>query len=204
MSDEMDARPGQMNWALVVPMANEEPDFVPFTAELKKSLSEIRSGKVYLVVDTVSKDNTRGLCEQLSKEDARFVTVWAPENKNVVDAYMRGYRESLRNNHDYIIEMDAGLSHDPAALSEFLKKLSEGYDCVFGSRFVKGGSMDDSPFKRRLLSKGGTILSNLLLGTKLKDMTSGYQGFTRPVVEKFTGYHLNQRRIFTRLSSVIF
>lgn len=186
----------KMNWALVVPMANEEPDFVPFTEALSNSLDAIQSGKVYLVVDAVSKDKTIELCNRLSKGDTRFVTVWAPENKNVVDAYMRGYKEALRNNHDYIIEMDAGLSHDPDSLSEFLKKLSEGYSCVFGSRFVTGGSMDDSPFKRKWLSKGGTMLSNLLLGTKLKDMTSGYQGFTKPVVEKFVNCELKSTAHF--------
>jgi dolichol-phosphate mannosyltransferase len=186
----------KMNWALVVPMANEEPDFIPFIQALKSSLDQIQSGKVYLVVDTVSKDKTIELCEQLSKEDSRFSLVWAPENKNVVDAYMRGYEEALRMNHDYIIEMDAGLSHDPGALPEFLNKLSEGYSCVFGSRFIAGGSMDDSPFKRKLLSKGGTILSNLLLGSRLKDMTSGYQGFTRQMVEKFTAYRMKSTAHF--------
>jgi dolichol-phosphate mannosyltransferase len=185
-----------LNWALVVPMANEEPDFTPFTNALKKSLDLIQSGKVYLVVDSVSKDRTLELCQQLSNEDLRFSTIWSPENKNVVDAYMRGYREALDHNYDYILEMDAGLSHDPDSIPEFLKKLSEGYACVFGSRFVPGGSMDDSPTNRRILSKGGTRLSNLLLGTKLKDMTSGYQGFTGQVVKKFTAYHLKSTAHF--------
>ncbi len=186
----------KMNWALVVPMANEEPDFNSFTGELKKAIDTIGSGKIYLVVDTVSKDKTRELCNRLSTEDSRFVTVWSPENRNVVDAYIRGYKEALKNNHDYMIEMDAGLSHDPKLLPEFLTCLNEGFECVFGSRFVTGGSMDDSPFKRKWLSKGGTILSNLLLGTKLKDMTSGYQGFTKPVVEKFSNYELKSTAHF--------
>src|SRR5438105_4109844 len=94
-----------MNWALIVPMANEESEFFPFITALKKSLDEIQSGKIYLVVDYVSKDMTPELCRQLSSEDSRFITVWAPENKNVVDAYIRGYREALKNNHEFIIEM---------------------------------------------------------------------------------------------------
>jgi len=180
----------QLNWALVVPMANEEPDFFPFIKEVKKSLDVIGSGTVYLVVDEVSKDKTLELCLTLSSEDARFKTVWAPENKNVVDAYLRGYREALKFNHDYIIEMDAGLSHDPAALPVFLDYLKQGYECVFGSRFMEGGSMGDSPANRRSLSKFGTLLSNVLLGTKLHDMTSGYQGFTREVATQFVNYPL--------------
>jgi dolichol-phosphate mannosyltransferase len=185
-----------MNWALVVPMANEEKEFEPFIIELKKTLDEIKSGKVYLIVDTVSKDKTLELCQHLSQDDSRFRTVWAPENRNVVDAYIRGYKEALNNSHDYIIEMDAGLSHDPKQLPGLLNKLSEGYECVFGSRLVKGGSMDDSPLKRRLLSKWGTILSNLLLGTTLHDMTSGYQGFNKAVVKRFISYTLKSKAHF--------
>lgn len=174
-----------MNWAVVVPMANEEPDFAPFVAALRAQLDALDSGRVYFVVDNVSKDRTLELCRELSTKDPRFTTVWAPENRCVVDAYIRGYQEALRAGHEYILEMDAGLSHDPATLPLFLQKLSEGYQCVFGSRFIEGGSMGDSPPKRVLLSRTGTILSNVLLGTKLRDMTSGFQGFQRKVVERF-------------------
>jgi dolichol-phosphate mannosyltransferase len=185
-----------MNWALVVPMANEESAFDPFIKALKKTLDEIESGKVYLVIDTASIDNTLALSTKLSVDDHRFITVWAPENKNVVDAYIRGYAEALKRQHDYIIEMDAGLSHDPASLPAFLKFLSEGYECVFGSRFIEGGKMSDSPAKRKGLSKYGTVLSNLLLGTKLHDMTSGYQGFNRMTVQEFVNYPLKSTAHF--------
>lgn len=178
------------NWALIVPMANEEETFGFFVEKVRKVLDELKSGTVYVVIDKASKDATLSLCQKLSTEDKRFITVWAPENKNVVDAYIRGYREALKNNHDYYIEMDAGLSHSPSDIIQFLRYLNEGYECVFGSRFVKGGSLKDSPLKRQILSRGGTFLSNLLLGTKLHDMTSGFQGFTKEVVEKFTAYKL--------------
>jgi dolichol-phosphate mannosyltransferase len=172
------------NWALIIPLANEENDFYPFVNELSIVLTRLNSGKVYLVVDKVSKDKTLEMCENLSKNDNRFITVFAPENKNVVDAYMRGYREAFVNGHDLIIEMDAGLSHDPKALPMFLRVLNEGNECAFGSRFINGGSMVESPNSRRFLSKSGTLLSNILLGTKMYDMTSGYQGFHAHIVEK--------------------
>jgi len=186
----------KVNWGLVIPMANEEQDFTPFVSALLKSLEKIKSGTVYFVIDRASKDKTLELSQDLSKRDVRFITVWAPENKNVVDAYLRGYREALKNNHDYIIEMDAGLSHDPAILPAFLSELLKNYECVFGSRFIKGGSIGDSPWKRRMLSSAGTILSNVLLGSKLHDMTSGYQGFNKETVQKFTDYHLKSTAHF--------
>jgi len=185
-----------LNWALVVPMANEEAEFSAFTLALQNSLNSIGSGTVYLVIDKASTDNTLKLSQDLSTRDKRFMTVWAPENRNVVDAYLRGYKEAFNRGHDYIIEMDAGLSHDPAILPKFLDEMVKGHECVFGSRFVKGGSMHDSPFFRRFLSRGGTLLSNLLLGTNLKDMTSGYQGFKREIVGKILDHPLRSTAHF--------
>ncbi len=114
----------------------------------------------------------------------RFRTVWAPENRNVVDAYLRGFRAAYDGGHEFIVEMDAGLSHDPAAIPRFLRALADGHECVFGSRFCPGGSMAESSFFRRTLSRSGTVLSNTLLGTRLADMTSGFEAFRRDVIAR--------------------
>ena len=98
------------DFAVVVPLANEEKELDAFVDALKTILDRLESGTVYFIVDKVSKDNTLQLCNALSEKDIRFKTVWAPENKNVVDAYIRGYKEALQNGHELIIEMDAGLS----------------------------------------------------------------------------------------------
>jgi len=184
------------DFAVVVPMANESDDFGVFVSSLTNVLNNLNCGCVYLVVDKVSTDNTLELCRDLSSRDPRFKTVWSPENKNVVDAYIRGYKAALTDKHNYIIEMDAGLSHDPEALPVFLNTLNEGYECVFGSRFIKGGSIFDSTWKRTFLSRAGTILSNRLLGTKMYDMTSGYQGFHACIAEKFVSYNLLSKAHF--------
>jgi len=183
------------DYGLVVPMANEEPEFSEFIAALTSTLDRIGSGKVYFVVDSVSKDRTLELCRGISATDARFVTVWAPENRNVVDAYIRGYREAVKH-HEFVIEMDAGLSHDPRAIPMFLRVLNEGNDCAFGSRFINGGSVWKSTWTRGFLSRAGTILSNALLGTRFHDMTSGFQGFHRDVVEDFVRFPLRSKAHF--------
>jgi len=186
----------RFNFAIIIPMANEQVDFHPFVSSLTEVLDKLECGRVYFVIDKVSKDNTLELCKSLSTIDDRFVTVWAPENKNVVDAYISGFKEALKNKHEFIIEMDAGLSHDPKALPMFLRVLNEGNECAFGSRFINGGSICDSNWKRTFLSRFGTILSNLLLGTKMYDMTSGYQGFHSNIVEKFIQYGLLSKAHF--------
>ena len=184
------------NWCAIVPLANEEPDLPEFIRVFTEALNGMGSGKVYLIIDTVSKDRTLELCRELSAKDARFQTIWAPENKNIVDAYLRGFREGILMNHDMIIEMDAGLSHDPRALPMFLRVLTEGNECAFGSRYINGGSMADSPFFRRFLSKGGTIAAQWLLGARMADMTSGFQGFRREVLIRLLDYPLLSRAHF--------
>ncbi len=176
------------NWAAIVPMANEEAKFHPFTVLLAQTMDELGTGKVYFVIDNVSKDRTLELAKELAEEDGRFEVIWSPENRSVVDAYLKGLRVAFDRGAERIIEIDAGMSHDPRALPMFLRVLNEGNECAFGSRFINGGSMSDSPFKRRMLSKIGTILANALLGTRMRDMTSGYQGFHRNIVGKLLEY----------------
>lgn len=184
------------NFAIIVPMANEQESFPRFTSELIAILDKLKSGTVYFILDKVSKDNTLKLCKSLSAKDRRFQTIWAPENRNVVDAYIKGYQIAAQNQHEIIIEMDAGLSHDPKAIPMFIRTLNEGNECAFGSRFINGGSIWGSNFFRHFLSRGGTILANLLLGTRMRDMTSGYQGFHHQVVEDFLHYELRSKAHF--------
>lgn len=183
--------------ALIIPLANEADTFEEFVNEVSSVLNTLQCNcQVFLIVDNVSKDNTLELCDNLSKRDCRFVVLYAPENRNVVDAYLRGYKEAIKGNFDYIIEMDGGLSHDPHAIPMFIRNLSEGHDCVFGSRFINGGSIYDSNWKRSFLSKSGAILSNLLLGTRMKDMTSGFMGFRADMAKRFVEYGLLSKAHF--------
>lgn len=184
------------DWAAIIPMANEEEDFNPFVELLTKVLDAEGTGKIYFIIDNVSKDRTLEMAQELSKKDPRFEAVFAPENRSVVDAYLKGFRVAYDRGHELIIEMDAGLSHDPRAIPMFLRVLNEGNECAFGSRFINGGSMGDSPFKRRTLSKTGTTLANVLLGTKLHDMTSGFQGFHRNVIKAILDYKLKSTAHF--------
>ncbi|MCF8057275.1 MAG: glycosyltransferase [Desulfocapsa sp.] len=184
------------DFSVVIPMANEEEMFRPFIDTLTHTLDHMKCGNVFMVIDTVSKDRTFELCSELSGVDERFITVWAPESRNVVDAYLRGYREALKAGYEFILEMDAGLSHDPKALPMFLKVLDQGNECAFGSRFISGGSIIDSNWRRTFLSRFGTVLSNVLLGTGMHDMTSGFQGFHASIVESFIDYPFHSKAHF--------
>lgn len=184
------------HFAICIPMANEERDFDSFVAPLKKALSDFPNVTVYLVVDNASQDRTPELCEALGREDARFRYVWAPENRNVVDAYLRGFREAMKERPDFILEMDGGGSHDPRVIPAFVRAMTEGNECAFGSRYINGGSMVGSPFKRRFLSKFGSFLARVLLGCPMKDVTSGYEAFSYEVMEKILAYPLRSKAHF--------
>ena len=115
----------------------------------------------------------------MEQAEPRLRVVWAPENQCVVDAYVRGYREALIAGVDWILEIDAGFSHQPQDIPQFFDTMLQGYDCVFGSRFMPGGRFSGGSLKRYLISRGGSVLANLVLGTKETDMTSGFELFSR-------------------------
>ena len=183
------------NFCVITPLANEAEGLMVLVNELKTTLDLIGNGNVCFIVDNASKDNTLDLCQQVANNDSRFRVVWAPENKNVVDAYMRGYKE-VCNEYDYVIEMDAGLSHDPKALPDFLNTINQGYDIVYGSRFMRGGKISNAPASRLFLSKGGTVLASVLLGTYMYDMTSGYIAMRGEIAQRFATYNLRSKGHF--------
>lgn len=183
-------------WTVVTPMANEGADFAPFISALNRVMDSLGSGHVILVVDRVSKDNTRELAEECAAADPRYTCLWEPSTRNVVDAYLAGFRLALESGFEWIVEMDAGMSHDPAVLPQFLKALAGGNDCAFGSRFLPGGSMVDSPASRKFLSEAGTIAAKVLLGSKGTDMTSGYEGFTREALAALVEFPLRSTAHF--------
>ena len=182
--------------AVIIPLANEAISFDLFIGKLTDTINTMHSTSVYLVTDKASTDETPDLCRALAQQDSRFIHVDAPKNKHVVDAYLAGYRAAHVNRHAFYIEMDAGLSHLPAQLPQFLHFLNMKYDCVFGSRYIEGGSVSNSTLGRQFLSKAGTLLSNVLLGTRLRDMTSGYQAFSDDVVAMMIKYPFRSKAHF--------
>jgi dolichol-phosphate mannosyltransferase len=164
-------------------MANESRNCVRFVQEVLAHSNPIGRVDFFVVLDNVSRDNTRQLLDDYAKIEKRLRVVWAPENRCIVDAYVRGYRAALASQAEYILEIDAGFSHNPAEIPRFFKAIEDRRDCAFGSRFMPGGSIRSSSLKRKLVSYGGSLLTNLAIGTKLHDMTSGFQLFRRPALQ---------------------
>ncbi|MBN1391616.1 MAG: glycosyltransferase [Sedimentisphaerales bacterium] len=178
------SRFSNVSLGIVCPMANERSTAVEFVNAVLEKCIGFKSVIFFAVLDNACKDGTTDLLRELQNKLPQLKVIWAPEDKCVVDAYVRGYREALDADCDWILEIDASFSHQPSHIPQFFDKMAEGYDCVFGSRFCKGGNFTDAPWTRYFLSYGGSFVTNLLLGTKLKDMTSGFEMFTNAALRK--------------------
>ena len=167
---------------VVMPVANEEDTIAGLFDEL---LALPYPGLlVYPVIDRFSTDGTEAVIDRYEEETGRVRKQYFREADGVASCYLYGFQKALEDGAGYIVEMDAGGSHLPSELPRFIENLEKGYDCVFGSRFIKGGALRNDPLYRKLLSRGGTWLSNLVLGTGLTDMTSGFEAFRRGALER--------------------
>jgi dolichol-phosphate mannosyltransferase len=165
----------QVRLGVVIPLANEQETVDEVLRRVSVQLDP--ADRIFCVLDHASRDATLQIVEAASHRDCRIRLVWAPENTHVVDAYFRGYREALQAKCRWILEMDGGLSHLPEEIPRFVAAMETGVDFAAGSRFMAGGSYQGR-LSRLLLSRGGTYLSKLFLGTRMKDSTSGYECFT--------------------------
>src|SRR4051794_12729710 len=107
---------------IACPMANEETTAVEFVEAVLAACATrpLRSVSMFVVLDRVSTDKTRPLLEDLATRRPELHVVWAPEDRSVVDAYLRGYREALDAGVDWVLEIDAGFSHHPEDIPRFL------------------------------------------------------------------------------------
>jgi dolichol-phosphate mannosyltransferase len=182
-----------MRLGVTVPLANEADTVDEFLDRVLAQLTP--EDRVFCVVDNASRDQTRQHVERRAAADPRVVLIWAAENRCLVDAYFRGYRAALDAGCRWILEMDGGLSHQPEQIGQFVRAMEHGYDYVGGARFMPGGSYS-GPVSRYLLSKGGTVLANWLLGTRMRDMTSGFECFSRPAMQAVLAHGVRSRAHF--------
>lgn len=168
---------------IVMPVANEEKTMEQVLEDILKLPYEPLY--LYVIMDSYSKDGTANIVKSYEqKTGGKIRYIFHEKSYGVISCYLEGYKRALLDGAEWIIEMDGGGSHLPGEVPQFIEKLEQGYECVWGSRFIEGGDISNHPLYRRFLSSGGTILANLVLGTRLKDMTSGFEGFQRHVLEE--------------------
>ena len=135
-----------------------------------------------LIVDDNSPDGTAKLVKEMQKSEERIHLIERPGKMGLGTAYVAGFKFALANGFDYIFEMDADFSHDPAELPRLLAKAEE-YDLVIGSRYIEGVNVVNWPMKRLLLSYFANIYTRVITGMPVRDATGGFKCFRRKVLE---------------------
>lgn len=136
-----------------------------------------------LVVDDSSPDGTGAIVSEFAKKDERVQLLTRTKKRGRGNAGIEGFLYSLNNGADYVIEMDADLSHNPQYLPDLIKAADSGADVVLGSRFVKGGADKDRGLYRQLVTKVAGFYVRTLLKINIRDVSSGYRCFKRKVLE---------------------
>ncbi|MFZ5480326.1 MAG: polyprenol monophosphomannose synthase [Myxococcota bacterium] len=135
-----------------------------------------------LVVDDESPDGTGRLADALAAADPRVHVLHRPGKEGLARAYLAGFAWALARAYTHVFELDADLSHDPAYLPG-LRALLDDHDAVIGSRRVPGGGIERWGPHRRLLSWGGSLYARGVLGVETRDLTGGFNGWRRAVLE---------------------
>ncbi len=136
-----------------------------------------------LIIDDNSPDGTGEVAERLAKRfPGRVSVLHRPGKLGLGTAYLVGFDYALAQGYQQVFTMDADFSHDPSRLPALREALEEA-DVVLGSRYVPGGGTQRWPLRRRLLSRGGSAYARLMLGLPIRDLTGGFKGFRRQVLE---------------------
>ncbi len=136
-----------------------------------------------LVIDDNSPDGTGELADRLAAERDWVSVLHRPRKEGLGPAYLAGFREVLQGDAEYVLEMDADLSHDPADVPRLIEACAGGADLALGSRYVEGGGTENWGRGRRFVSAGGSFYARTLLGVPIRDVTGGFKCFRREVLE---------------------
>jgi dolichol-phosphate mannosyltransferase len=136
-----------------------------------------------LVVDDNSPDGTGRIAEEIAATEPRVHVLHRAGKLGLGTAYLAGFRWALERGYDYVFEMDADFSHDPAHLKDFLTAVRDA-DVVLGSRYLGGRvTVVNWPMGRLLLSYCANIYARWITGLRIWDLTGGFKCFRRRVLE---------------------
>lgn len=164
---------------VIVPTYNERENI----ARLTERILEQDERLDILVVDDGSPDGTGAIVDELVAANPRIHVIHRAEKLGLGTAYLTGFRWALEHDYEFIFEMDADFSHDPAHLPQFLAAIEDA-DLVLGSRYQNGKvTVVNWPIARLVLSYSANIYARAITGLPLFDATGGFKCFRRRVLE---------------------
>jgi dolichol-phosphate mannosyltransferase len=166
---------------VIIPTFNERENITV----ILRAIFDLHQDFHVLVVDDGSPDGTADVVRSLQSEmDGSVFLVERKGKLGLGTAYIHGFKWALNQGYNFIFEMDADFSHNPADLSRLYDACKNGdADVAIGSRYVKGGGVRNWPKNRIALSKGGSLYTRLILWTPVADQTAGFVCYKREVLE---------------------
>jgi dolichol-phosphate mannosyltransferase len=145
-----------------------------------------------LVVDDGSPDGTGAWADNLAATNNRVFVMHRAEKNGLGAAYLAGFAWAFERGYEYVVEMDADGSHRPQDLPKLLAK-KEQADLVIGSRWVAGGAVENWPWYRELISRGGSTYSRLMLGVSIRDVTAGFRVYRSTFLQQLDLTDINAK-----------
>lgn len=182
-----------MEKVVIIPTYNEKENIT----SILEAIFQLDQGYHVLVIDDSSPDGTAGIVRELqAKYPGRLFLEERQGKLGLGTAYIHGFKWAVRNNYQFIFEMDADFSHNPKDLDRLYEACKrQGGDVAVGSRYVKGGGNVNWPWDRVLLSRGGSLYTQLITWMPVQDPTAGFVCYKKAVLEtinldqiRFVGY----------------
>ena len=170
-----------MKLSIVIPAYNEEESITETIDQIEEAFSQVSIDHEILVVNDNSRDNTEQVLEELSIKypAVKYVTNLGPNGFGYAVRY--GLE---RYSGDCVAVMMADLSDSPYDLIRYYTTMLEGnYDCVFGSRFMKGGKVVDYPFVKKVINRIANLIIRVVMRIKYNDTTNAFKLYKREVIE---------------------
>ncbi|HLZ87212.1 MAG TPA: glycosyltransferase family 2 protein [Puia sp.] len=180
-----------MRLSVVIPAYNEEGSIEATVRTIHEALARNGISHQVLVVNDNSKDRTQEILQALSDE--------IPEVNYINNPGANGFgfavRMGLENfSGDCVAVMMGDLSDSPEDLVRFYNKMLEGYDCVFGSRFIRGGKIYDYPFIKLVINRMANTIVQIMLGIRYNDATNAFKLYRKETIQglkPFLSHHFN-------------
>ena len=170
-----------MKLSIVIPAYNEEESISETVDQIEEAFSKVNIDHEIFIVNDNSKDNTLEVLKSLSEKypSLKYETNLGP------NGFGYAVRFGLeRFTGDCVAVMMADLSDSPYDLIRYYTKMLEGnYDCVFGSRFIKGGKVIDYPVVKKIINRIANMIIRLVMGIKYNDTTNAFKLYKREVIE---------------------
>lgn len=173
--------------AIAVPTYNEIENINEFIKAVYETAQKLKNiNTTLIIIDDNSPDRTGKVVDKLMKiyktNFFRIDPIHREKKLGLSTAYIQAFKKALRENFDYVLTMDADLSHKVEYIPTFLSLIKK-YDLVIGSRNIKKGGVEDWSIIRHIISKGGSLYSRMILGVNVKDFTAGFVMYRKKVLE---------------------